>query len=94
MGCAQSQVSDWLFGSVAHPAVSAALKIIAVRVLQVMVDIPCGFQGGDAGVGATEGLYGLSVATAAAQDQPDENRDASCEGGRALACDRPSPPLR
>ena len=63
MGCAQSQASDWLVGSVAHPTVSAALKIIAIRVLQVMVDIPCGFQGGDAGVGATEGLFGLSVAT-------------------------------
>ncbi|MFA8387540.1 MAG: hypothetical protein ACEPO2_18135 [Pelagibaca sp.] len=94
MGCAQSHASDWLLGSAAHSAVSAALKIIAIRVLQIMVDIPCDFQGGNADVGATEGLFGPSVATAAAQDQPDENRDASCEGGRALACDRPSPPLR
>ena len=94
MGCTQSHASDRLIVSGAHPAVSVALKIIAIRVLQVMVDIPCGFQGGNAGVGATEGLFGLSVATAAAQDQPDENRDASGEGGRALACDRPSPPLR
>ena len=59
MGCTQSQASDGLVGSVAHPAVSAALKIIAIRVLQVMVDIPSDFQGGYAGVGATEGLFGL-----------------------------------
>jgi hypothetical protein len=65
-GCAQSHASDWLVGSAAHPAVSAALKIIAIRVLQVMVDIPSDFQGGNAGVGATEGLFGLSVVTAAA----------------------------
>ena len=83
MGCTQSQASDGLVGSVAHPAVSAALKIIAIRVLQVMVDIPCGFEGDDAGVGATEGLFGLSVATAAAEGQPDENRDARGEGGHA-----------
>ena len=92
MGCTQSHASDWLVGSVAHPAVSAALKIIAIRVLQVMVDLPCGFQGGDAGVGAAEGLLGLSVAPPAAEGQPDETCDPSSEDGRArqIATDPPN----
>ena len=90
MGCAQSHASDRLVGSVTHPAVSAALKIIAIRVLQVMVDIPCGFQSGDAGVGAADGLLGPSVATPAAYGYPDANRDARGERVATRACVRPT----
>lgn len=88
MGSAQSQSSRNARGSIAHPAVSPALKIGTISVLKVMADFLCGLQRADAGIGAADGEVGLCSVLALPEQDPDG--DAQGRNERAPVGEAPT----
>ena len=81
MGSAQSQSSRNPRGSIAHPAVSPALKIGTISVLKVMTDVLGRLQRADTGISAADGELGLCGKPALAEKDPD--CDANGRNNRA-----------
>jgi hypothetical protein len=75
MGSAQSQSSRSPRGSIAHPAVSAALKISALSVLNLMADLLGRLECANTGVRAADSE--LSLCGEPAQAKKDPKSDAN-----------------
>ena len=88
MGSAQSQSLRKPRGSIAHPALSPALKISAVSVFNVMTDVLGCVQRADTGLGAADGKVGLCGAPALAEQDPDG--DAQGRNERAPVGEAPT----
>ena len=83
MGAAQSQtICPGRRSSVAHPASKAALTLSRAGSLNIMAGVLGGMERADAGIGAADGIIGLSSLAALTDGDPKRGDQSKGDGAR------------